>query len=68
MVNILLITERITSNELKNKFNNYLDTFFKLLNSNKKVLFIHTHEEYIIIKNPWSLKMRFIDICVTSMI
>ena len=32
--------------ELKNKFNRYFDRYFELLNSNKKVLFIHTHEEY----------------------
>ena len=33
--------------ELKNTFNKYLDRFFELLSINKKVLFIHTHEEYI---------------------
>jgi len=37
----------INMNELKDKFNTYLDRLINLLNSNKKVLFIHSHEEYI---------------------
>lgn len=37
----------ISTNELKKKFDKYLDRFFTLLNSNKNVLFIHSNEEYI---------------------
>ena len=37
----------ITSDELKNKFNNYIDRFINVLNSDKKILFIHSNEEYI---------------------
>ena len=37
----------LSTEELITKFNNYLDRFFNLLNSNKNVLFIHSNEEYI---------------------
>ena len=37
----------ITTNELIIKFKKYLDRFYDLLNSNKKILFIHSNEEYI---------------------
>lgn len=37
----------ININELIQKFNNYLDRFFELLNSNKTILFIHSNEEFI---------------------
>jgi len=39
--------KNISTNELKNKFNRYIERFFSLLKSNKKILFIHTNEEYI---------------------
>lgn len=38
---------KLNTEELITKFNHYLDRFFNLLNSNKKVLFIHSNEEYI---------------------
>ena len=45
--------------EVKTKFNRYFDRFFKLLNSNKNVLFIHTHEEYIYHKKSRDNKVEF---------
>lgn len=37
----------IKINEIYLKFKKYFDRFFELLSSNKNVLFIHCHEEYI---------------------
>lgn len=39
--------KNLTTSELKSKYDNYLERFFNLLNSSKKVLFIHSNEEYI---------------------
>lgn len=44
---------------LKNTFDKYLDRFFEVLNSNKKVLFIHTHEEYIYHKKSRDAMVEF---------
>ena len=49
----------ISYNELQSKFNRYFDRFFNLLNSNKKVLFIHTNEEYIYHKKSRDNKEEF---------
>lgn len=49
----------ISFNELQSKFNRYFDRFFNLLNSNKKVLFIHTNEEYIYHKKSRDNKEEF---------
>jgi hypothetical protein len=49
----------ISTNELINKFNKYFERFFNLLNSNKKVLFIHSHEEYLYHKNSRDNKLEF---------
>lgn len=38
---------KITTDELIKKFERYFERFFSLLESNKCVLFIHSHEEYI---------------------
>jgi hypothetical protein len=37
----------INNTDLVTKFKRYMERFFELLNSNKKVLFIHSNEEYI---------------------
>lgn len=37
----------INSSELESKFKNYIERFFNLLKTNKKILFIHSNEEYI---------------------
>jgi len=52
---------KISSIELINKFNNYFERFFNILNSNKKVLFIHSHEEYIYHKKSRDNKLEFYD-------
>lgn len=39
--------KNITQKDLKIKFDRYLNRFFDLLKTNKKVLFIHTNEEFI---------------------
>jgi len=46
---------------LKATFDKYLNRFFELLNSNKKVLFIHTHEEYIYHKKSRDAKVELYD-------
>ena len=48
----------ITTDELINRFENYLDRFFDLLNSDKKVLFIHSNEEYIYHKKSRDAKIE----------
>jgi hypothetical protein len=53
---------KITSIELINKFNNYFKRFFNILNSNKKVLFIHSHEEYIYHKINNIIEDRYPDL------
>ena len=37
----------LNTEQLKTKFDKYLDRFFDLLNCNKRVLFIHSNEEHI---------------------
>jgi hypothetical protein len=45
--------------DLINKFTRYLDRFFELLNSNKKILFIHSNEEFIYHKKSRDKKEEF---------
>ena len=49
----------ITTTELIVKFQKYFDRLYLLLNSNKNVLFIHTHEEYIYNKKSRDNKDEF---------
>lgn len=49
----------LTTNEVIDKFNNYFNRFFNILNSNKKVLFIHSHEEYLYHKKSRDNKLEF---------
>jgi len=51
----------ITTDKLTQKFENYFDRFFRLLSSNKKVLFIHSNEEYIYHKNSRGNKAELYD-------
>lgn len=51
----------LNTEELITKFNRYLDRFFNLLSSNKKVLFIHSNEEYIYHKRSRDDKLILYD-------
>lgn len=51
----------ISTNDLIDKFNNYFERFYSVLNDNKKILFIHTHEEYIYHKKSRDDKDMFYD-------
>jgi hypothetical protein len=46
---------------LINKINRWFDRFYEVLNGNKKILFIHTHEEYIYHKKSRDDKNLFYD-------
>jgi hypothetical protein len=46
-------------NELKTTFSRYIDRFFDLLKSNQKVLFIQSHEDYILHKKSRDRRIEF---------
>lgn len=50
---------KLPISKIKYKFNNYFNSFYNLLNSNKKILFIHSHEEYIYHKKSRDNKNNF---------
>ena len=51
----------ISSLELESKFKNYMERFLNLLRSNKKILFIHSNEEYIYHKKSRDNKEELYD-------
>lgn len=51
----------MTTEELAETFSRYIDRFFDLLNSDKKVLFICSHEEYIYHKMARDYRHGFYD-------
>lgn len=51
----------IDRTHLKDKINRWFDRLYKVLNSNNKILFIHTHEEYIYHKKSRDDKILFYD-------
>ena len=57
----------LNTEELITKFNKYLNRFLNLLTSNKKVLFIHSNEEYIYHKRSRDHKVILYDyLCKTN--
>ena len=51
----------LSTAQVVEKFTRYIDRFFKVLNSNQKVLFIQSHEDYIVHKKSRNARDEFYD-------